>query len=130
MNNELLLGLAFKYGCPLYVYDAEKIISQYHRLRNAFGPIRKPEINYAVKANSNISMLKLLKSLGANIDCVSIGEVLLGLEAGFNPKQISYTPNGVSFAELAEVAELGVKINVDNLQILEAFGEKYPEYSG
>jgi diaminopimelate decarboxylase len=126
MNNELLLRLADKYGCPLYVYDAEKIISQYNRLRNAFGQVRKPEINYAVKASSNVSILKLLKSLGANIDCVSIGEVLLGLEAGFDPSQISYTPNGVSLAELTEVAELGAKINVDNLSILEAFGDKFP----
>lgn len=126
MNNELLLKMAEKYGCPLYVYDAEKIISQYNRLRNAFGQHRIPEINYAVKASSNVSILKLLKSLGANIDCVSIGEVLLGLEAGYNPGQISYTPNGVSLAEFAEVTELGVKINVDNLHILKAFGEKFP----
>lgn len=126
MDKELLLRLADKYGCPLYVYDAEKIISQYNRLINAFGKNRKLEINYAVKALSNVSILKLLKSLGSNIDCVSLGEVLLGLEAGFHPKQISYTPNGVSFKELAEVAGLGVKINVDNLSILELFGEKFP----
>ena len=119
MDKELLLRMADKYGCPLYVYDAEKIISQYNRLINAFGKNRKLEINYAVKALSNVSILKLLKSLGSNIDCVSLGEVLLGLEAGFHPKQISYTPNGVSFTELAEVAGLGVKINVDNLSILE-----------
>jgi len=126
MKNSLLIDLAQKYEAPLYVYDAEKIISQYNRFQNAFSGVQSLKINYATKALSNISVLKLLKSLGSNIDCVSIQEVKLGLEAGYTPQQISYTPSGVSFAEIEEAVGLGVKINIDNLEILKQFGLKHP----
>src|SRR5690554_7151753 len=53
-------------------------------------------------------------------------EVLLGLEAGFHPEDIMYTPNGVSLQEIEEVAKLGVHINIDNLSILEQFGTRHP----
>lgn len=128
MKNNTLLSLANKYGCPLYVYDAEKIISQYQRLTKAFEGNAPLKINYATKALSNISVLKLLKTLGANLDCVSIGEVLLGLEAGFHPNRISFTPNGVSIEELQEVKNIGAKITIDNLHTLRLFAEKHPEY--
>jgi len=57
------------------------------------------KIDYAMKALSNLAILKLLKELGAGLDCVSIEEVKLGLAAGFQPQEIIYTPNGVSFNE-------------------------------
>ncbi|MFD1316278.1 diaminopimelate decarboxylase [Namhaeicola litoreus] len=129
MENSTLLSLANNYGCPLYVYDAERIIFQYNRLTKAFAGNNPLQINYATKALSNISVLKLLKSLGSNLDCVSIGEVLLGLEAGFEPKRISYTPNGVSMKELEEVQHLGAKITIDNLYTLRLFAEKFPDAS-
>ena len=68
-----------------------------------------------------------MKSLGSGLDTVSIQEVKLGLEAGFAPEQIIFTPNGVSFEEIETVAKLGVQINIDNLSILETFGSKYPK---
>ncbi|MFH4967593.1 diaminopimelate decarboxylase [Gaetbulibacter sp. M240] len=121
-----LLDIANEYGSPVYVYDAEKIISQYNRLTNAFKQVPQLQINYAVKALSNISILKLLHGLGAGIDTVSIQEVKLGLEAGYQPDQIIFTPNGVSLNEIEAAAKLGVKINIDNLSILEQFGTKHP----
>ena len=126
MQNELLLEVAQQFGSPVYVYDAEKIISQYHRLANAFSKVEKLRINYAVKALSNISVLKLLKQEGSCLDTVSLQEVQLGLKAGFEPKRIIFTPNGVSLEEIEEVAALGVQINIDNLSILEQFGHKHP----
>ncbi len=127
MDNNLLLSLSDKYECPLYVYDANKIISQYQRLTNAFKDVNKLRINYAAKALSNISVLKLIKSLGSNLDCVSIQEVQLGLKAGFKPQEISFTPSGISLKEIEKAAALGVKINIDNLIMLEDFGSKHPE---
>jgi diaminopimelate decarboxylase len=109
------------------VYDAEKIKSQYHRLTNAFSKVKKLRINYAVKALSNISILKLFKGLGSGLDTVSIQEVQLGLKAGFDPSRIIYTPNGVSLEEIEEVTKLGVQINIDNLSILEQFGTRHPK---
>lgn len=126
MQPKELVDLAAEFGCPLYVYDAAKIESQYHRLTTAFAKVERLRVNYAVKALSNIAILQLFKKIGANIDTVSIQEVQLGLHAGFEPNQIIYTPNGVSFEEIEEAAALGVQINIDNLSILEHFGTKHP----
>lgn len=126
MQPKELLDLAHEFGCPLYVYDSEKIESQYHRLTSAFAKVERVRVNYAVKALSNIAILKHFKKMGASIDTVSIQEVQLGLHAGFQPHQIIYTPNGVSFEEIEEAAKLGVQINIDNLSILEHFGTKHP----
>ena len=127
MNSTLLLQLAEKYGSPLYVYDTEKIASQYHRITNAFAEVNSLQLNYAVKALSNINILKYFKSLDSGLDTVSIQEVQLGLKAGFDPGKIIYTPNGVSLEEIEEVAAKGVQINIDNLSILELFGQKHPK---
>lgn len=127
MESNQLLQIAQEFGSPVYVYDAEKIASQYHRLTNAFSKVEKLRINYAVKALSNVSILKLFKQLGSGLDTVSIQEVQLGLHAGFEPQNIIYTPNGVSMDEIEEVATLGVQINIDNLSILEQFGAKHPK---
>jgi diaminopimelate decarboxylase len=122
-----LLKLADTYGSPLYVYDTDKIESQYNRLTNAFSSVKSLKLNYAVKALSNINILKFLENIGAGLDTVSIQEVQLGLTTGIDPKKIIYTPNGVSLKEIEEVAKLGVQINIDNLSILELFGQKHPE---
>lgn len=121
-----LLSITDTFGSPIYVYDAEKISSQYKRLSNAFGNVPSLKINYAMKALSNISILKLMKKLGAGLDTVSIQEVKLGLKAGFTPEQIIFTPNGVSMDEIEEATLLGVQLNIDNLSFLEQFGSKYP----
>lgn len=127
MQNKDLLVLAEEFGTPLYVYDTEKIKSQYNRLINAFSKIENLSINYAAKALPNISILKLFKNLGSGLDTVSIEEVMLGLHGGFAPEKIIYTPNGVSLEEIEEVSAMGVQINIDNLSILEQFGTKHPQ---
>ena len=126
MDNQLLVSLSEKHGSPLYVYNADTIIAQYDRIINAFDTVENLKLNYAVKANSNVSILKLFNKLQSGIDTVSIQEVQLGLAAGFYPKDIIFTPNGVSLSELEEVAKLGVQINIDNISILEQFGHHYP----
>jgi len=126
MENQHLVALTEKYGSPLYVYNGDKIISQYNKITSAFQNVNRLKINYAVKALSNISILKLFNKLGSGIDTVSKQEVLLGLKAGFKPENIIYTPNGVSLEEIEEVAQMGVQINIDNISILEQFGHHYP----
>lgn len=127
MKSKDLLDIVKAHGAPVYVYDADKIASQYKRLTNAFNQVGKLRLNYAAKALSNISVLRLLNSLGSGLDTVSIQEVKLGLMAGFQPESIIYTPNGVSLEEIEEAAALGVQINIDNLSILEQFGSKHPD---
>lgn len=127
MTNEFLLSLVDKYESPLYVYDAEKIIEQYRKLETAFSSVKNLKINYACKALSNISVLKLFNSLHSGLDTVSVQEVQLGIRAGFEPSNIIFTPNGVSLEEIEQAMELGVQINIDNISILEQFGQKHPE---
>ena len=127
MKHNDLLNIAKTYGDPVYVYDSEKIISQFNRLTDAFGGVKQLKLNYAAKALSNIAILKLMNSLGSGLDTVSIQEVQLGLLAGFKPEDIIFTPNGVSLEEIEEAAKLGVRINIDNLSILEQFGSKHPD---
>ena len=120
------LDLVKKYDCPLYVYDSAVIKQQFKRIKNAFN-VKRLKINYACKALTNITILKLLKEEGAGLDTVSIQEVELGLMAGFSPQDIIYTPNCVSMEEIEEAAALGVRINIDNISILEQFGQRYPD---
>lgn len=127
MKNNTLLQIAKDFGSPIYVYDSEVITAQYKRLTKAFGKVKQLKLNYAVKALSNISILKLFNTLGSGIDTVSIQEVQLGLKAGFKPENIIFTPNGVSLEEIEKVSKLGVQINIDNLSILEQFGTKHPK---
>ncbi len=123
MNNKDLLTIAKNFGTPTYVYNADAIKNQYEKLASSFH--KQTKFFYACKALSNINILKYLRSLGANLDCVSINEVKLGLRAGYEPKQILFTPNCVDLAEIEEAMSLGVHINIDNISILEQFGNKH-----
>lgn len=117
-------AIADEFGTPVYVYDAAKIEAQFERLTSAFAGFRH-ELHYALKANNNLNVLRVLKRLGAGLDAVSIQEVQLGLHAGFGPERILYTPNGVSWAEFEKAVALGVRLNIDNLALLEQFGAAY-----
>lgn len=119
--------IAKQYGAPVYIYDAQSIASQFDRLKSAFISVKNLKLHYAVKANSNLSILRLIHGLGAGLDTVSIEEVKLGLLAGVPADQIIYTPNGVSIEELEEARSLGVQINIDNLSVLELFGQRFPD---
>jgi diaminopimelate decarboxylase len=118
------LEICRRYGTPLYVYDAEKITAQYNLLHDAFKEV-SVRINYACKALTNINILKLFRSLGAGLDTVSIQEVELGLKAGFRPDDIIYTPNCVGIEEIRKATACGVRINIDNISILEQFGHEF-----
>jgi diaminopimelate decarboxylase len=120
----MLLKISDEFGTPVYVYDADKIVSQYKRLKHAFEPL-KVKIKYACKALNNSNILKLLKNEGSGLDAVSINEVRLGIKAGFAPNEIIFTPNCVGFDEIKMAVELGVQINIDNISILEQFGNEY-----
>lgn len=127
MKNKDLLKAVKMFGSPSYIYDASKIKKQYNRLITSFKTVKNLKINYAVKALSNLSILKYINHLGAGIDTVSIQEVVIGIKAGFSPDKIIYTPNGVSINEIIKVSKMGVNINIDNLNMLEQFGSLHPE---
>ena len=123
MTNQDLLKIAEDFGTPVYVYDVESIKIQYEKLTSSF--TENTKFFYAAKALTNINILKYVKNLGANLDCVSINEVMLGLKAGFSSDRILFTPNCVDLSEIEEAMKLNVHINIDNISILEQFGNKY-----
>ena len=124
MSSSILLEAANQFGTPTYFYDLNVTMNQYRKLYNAFKPL-EVQLHYALKALNNINILRVLKSEGAGLDAVSIEEIHLGLRAGYAPEKIMYTPNCVSFSEIQEAVELGVHINLDNLSMLEKFGNEY-----
>jgi len=118
------IEIAEKYGTPVYVYSTAQIQRQYEKMMQAFRDV-KVKVNFACKALNNLSVLRFLKNLGAGLDAVSIQEVQLGLHAGFDPPSIIFTPNGVSLEEITEGVHLGVRINIDNISVLEQFGHVF-----
>ena len=126
-GNVPVLDVVEEFGCPLYAYDFSIVERQFRRLQTAFEGISM-QVNYACKAMTNVTMLKLIRNMGAGLDAVSIQEVQLGLHAGYKPEEILYTPNCVSIDEMAQAVELGVKVNVDNLSMLEEFGQRFSGY--
>ena len=121
------LTLCKQYGTPLYVYDASVMERQYKRMTAAYN-WDKFKVYYACKALSNISVLRLFRQMGAALDCVSIGEVQLGLLAGFSPENILFTPNFAGIEEYEAAAKLGVKINIDAIPMLENWGLLHKDY--
>lgn len=106
--------LATKYGTPLYIYDFDYIKSRYLALKNAFSA-RKSLVCFAVKANSNLSVLKFLANLGSGFDCVSIGEVRRALLAGANAYKIIFSGVGKKDEELKEALQNNIlMINLES----------------
>lgn len=97
-------NLAQKYGTPLYIYDFDYIENRYTTLKDAFAG-EKSLINYAVKANSNLSVISHLAKLGAGADCVSIGEVKRALMAGVDKYKIIFSGVGKRDDEIKEAIQ-------------------------
>jgi len=114
--------LAVKFKTPVYVYEAETIRQQYFKLVKNVS-YKKLDIHYACKANTNVSILKLIRALGAKAETVSRGEIELALKAGFKPKDIIYTSTSVSREELSFVIKNNISVNLDSLSQIELYGK-------
>ncbi len=109
-----LAEIADQVGTPCYVYGAAGIRTAYTRFDSAFGEYPHA-IHYALKANSTLEIVRLLKALGASADANSMGEVDVALRCGFHPSEIMFTGVGKSADELARAIGLGLKaINVES----------------
>lgn len=108
---------------PCYVYDAEVIRERHQDLVTTLPA--KSKFFYAMKALSNLKILRLMKSLGCGLDTVSLFEMQMGLDSGFKPDEIIFTPNVVDVSELEKAIDLGVGINIENLSNLKKIGQKY-----
>src|ERR1044071_8355792 len=114
-----LARVAEKFGTPVYVYSAGTILDHYTRLDEALAPLDHL-ICYAVKANSNGAILKLLADAGAGFDIVSGGELFRALKAGADPRKCTFAGVGKSREEIEYALEQGVySFNVESEPELE-----------
>lgn len=120
---ELLHDLAQQYGTPLFVYDTAIMERQLLKIKNAF-PFPH-NIHFSCKSSGNMTILRFFKSKGCGLDTVSMNQVLLGLEAGFESTDIIYTPSGASYQSIVQAHQLGVQITFDNLEHLERFAQQF-----
>jgi len=112
--------LAQKYDTPLYVVSEKRIRDNYNRIFDALTSSYKYlRVYYAAKANSNLTVLKILQSQGAYLDTVSPGEVFMGLVSGYTPDRIMFTGTSVRNDELKMLADANITVNIDSLSELE-----------
>ncbi|HNW28914.1 MAG TPA: diaminopimelate decarboxylase, partial [Spirochaetota bacterium] len=118
-------SLAEKYGTPLYVYS-ERILRE--RCRELMGLIGYTNfgVNYSAKANTNPSILKIIREEGLSVDAMSPGEIYLEMKAGFRPEDILFICNNVSDEEIRYAVEAGVLVSVDSISQLERHGRLNP----
>ena len=114
IGNHSAEGLAATFGTPLYIYDAAVIRRQMERITRAFAglPFRPC---YAMKANGNLSILRMLREGGFGCDCVSPGEIHLAMKAGYTPESIWFTCSNVSDDDLRAIPDPGIVVNVNSM---------------
>jgi diaminopimelate decarboxylase len=117
--------LSEKYGTPLYVYNENILRKRCSDLKGLIG-YPKFTVNYSLKANSNLELIKIVMSEGLKADAMSPGEIYLNLMAGYKPEDILYISNNVSEDEFLYAIHAGVKISVDSVSQLELFGRINP----
>jgi diaminopimelate decarboxylase len=117
-----LSAIASKVGTPVFVYNAEAIRERYRSLDRALAPLPH-RICYAVKANSTLAVLRILRDLGAGADIVSGGELARVLAAGFAPERVVFSGVGKSAAELRQAVRTGLgHLNVESVEELHRLG--------
>lgn len=125
LDAQCLKKIAATYGTPTYVYDLDRIKVQFAYFKDAFD-WPGLTICYAMKANYNTAILKVMKRLGSSIDAVSPGDIYMARKCGFDVSQILYTANNMKDAEVDHVMETGVLMNIGSLSRLKKLARTYP----
>lgn len=114
-------GLIETFGSPLYVYNENIFRKRCREMKNL---VSYPNftVNFSVKANGNLSLVKIAMEEGLNVDAMSPGEIYLELMAGFDPSKILYISNNVSAAEMQYAVERDILVSVDSVSQLELLG--------
>jgi diaminopimelate decarboxylase len=134
VDNQMMIGgvkavdIARKYGTPVYVTDEQRLRENYRNVYRAFARRMETRVHYAMKANNNLTVLRILEQEGSCIDAVSIGEVELCLRAGYAAKRILYTGTSVSNDELEALVQRKVPINIDSISELRRLAQIDPDH--
>ncbi|MGV9171282.1 MAG: diaminopimelate decarboxylase [Promethearchaeia archaeon] len=122
------IELANKYGTPLYIINEKLIKERYHQLKETLDDeYKKNDVHFAVKSNSNLSILQILDAEGAKFDCTSQGEVYTCFQAGIEPEKIIYTGNMFTNDDLKYALQNDVLINLDSISQLKRLARIYEE---
>lgn len=124
-NNRSARDLVNEYDSPLYLYS-EKILRDTCRSLKKMIMYPDVEINYSVKANTNLQILKLIREEGFHVDAVSPGEIFLEEKAGYLQNEIFFISNNASTEEFKFAVERNIMISVDSLSQLHKFGQLFP----
>jgi diaminopimelate decarboxylase len=113
-----LEDIANQYGTPFYLYDLEDIFEKIRDIGNAFG--NEIKLYYAIKANSNVELLKAIREKVDGLDISSYGEMEQSLLAGYSPQQLSFAGPGKTYEELEKAIKSGIGIiSVESLREME-----------
>ncbi len=125
LKNDIILSLREKYGTPLYIYSEAILRERCKEIKNLL-PNKNIKINYSAKANTNLELLRIIKSEGLDVDAMSPGEIFIEQLAGFESKQIFFISNNVSAEEMRYAIDKDILISVDSLSQLEMYGQINP----
>ena len=125
LTNEKIFELAKEFGTPLYVYDEKTLRKSCKDMHNLL-PKKKLRVSYSAKANSNIEIMKIIRSEDIDVDAMSPGEIYTQQLAGFSADQIFFIPNNVSEEEMLYAIERNILVSVDSLSQLEMLGRINP----
>ena len=120
-----------RYGSPLYTYDYEILTSQCQKMRN-FGVWledawqKKVSMHYSTKANSNPTIMRIIKQAGLQVDCMSPMEMAIDLKCGFAPDEMLYVCNNISLEEMKKVHDARLLICLDSISQVDTWGKEFP----
>ena len=109
-----VLDIIDEFGTPVYVYDSAVILRQIDRVKRAFDALPFRPF-YAMKANGNLAILRLIRAHGFGCDSVSPGEIYLAQHAGYSPEEIWFTCSNVSDEDLRAIPDPRIVINVNSM---------------
>lgn len=122
------IDIAEKYGTPIYVLNEQLVRERYKKLKAAIdSEYKKNQIHYAVKANTSLSMLSILKSEGSNFDCTSAGEIYSCFKVGIKANQIMYTGNMFTNDDFKYAVENDVLVNLDSISQLKRLAKTFDD---
>jgi len=122
------IDIAEKFKTPIYVLNEQLVRKRYKKLKTALdSEYKKNQIHYAVKANTSLSMLRILKSEGSNFDCTSAGEVYTCFKAGIKADQIMYTGNMFTNDDFKYAVENDVLVNLDSISQLKRLAKVFDD---